>query len=123
VDHGIRALEDEDLVARLARERVPLTLCPLSNLRLRVVDDLTAYPLRRMLDAGLVVTVNSDDPAYFGGYVEDNFRRLTEALELSVDELAVLARNAVEAAFVDDARRGELAARTDAWVDAHRTRT
>ncbi|MFD1504674.1 adenosine deaminase [Georgenia yuyongxinii] len=121
VDHGIRALEDEDLVARLARERVPLTLCPLSNVRLRVVEDLADYPLRRMLEAGLVVTVNSDDPAYFGGYVEDNFHRLTEALDLSVDELAVLARNGVEAAFVDDARRAELAARTDAWVDAHRT--
>src|ERR1700677_140740 len=74
VDHGNRALDDQELVGRLARERMALTVCPLSNLRLRVIDEMIHHPLRRMLDKGLVVTVNSDDPAYFGGYVGDNFR-------------------------------------------------
>ena len=118
VDHGIRALEDDALVDRLAAERVPLTLCPLSNVRLRVLDNLAEYPLRRMLERGLVVTVNSDDPAYFGGYVDDNLRQLTEVLGLSLDELTTLARNGVEAAFVDDARRAELAAEVTAWREA-----
>ena len=115
VDHGIRALEDDALVDRLVAERVPLTLCPLSNLRLQVVDSLADYPLVGMLERGLVVTVNSDDPAYFGGYVDDNFRELTRLLGLTPDRLATLARNGVEAAFVDDARRAELTAEIDAW--------
>ncbi|WP_111360724.1 adenosine deaminase, partial [Rhodoplanes elegans] len=79
VDHGNRALEDAVLVSRLARDRVPLTVCPLSNLRLRVVDDLTHHPLRHMMEKDLVVTVNSDDPAYFGGYVNDNFTAVARA--------------------------------------------
>jgi adenosine deaminase len=118
VDHGIRALEDDALVDRLVAERVPLTLCPLSNVRLRVLDNLAEYPLRRMLERGLVVTINSDDPAYFGGYVDENVRQLTEVLGLSLDELTTLARNGVEAAFVDDARRAELAAEVAAWREA-----
>ncbi|MHB1063795.1 MAG: adenosine deaminase [Georgenia sp.] len=115
VDHGLRALEDDALVDRLAAERVPLTLCPLSNVRLRVLDRLEDYPLRELLARGVVVTVNSDDPAYFGGYLDDNFHRLREALGLSLDEVTALARHAVEAAFVDDRRRGELAAEVEAW--------
>ena len=118
VDHGVRAMEDPALVARLARDRVPLTVCPLSNVRLRVVDTLADHPLRAMLDAGLVVTVNSDDPAYFGGYVDENLREVARALDLGQDELYTLARNGVEAAFVDDARRAELGAEVSAW---HRT--
>ncbi|UNX53863.1 adenosine deaminase [Georgenia sp. TF02-10] len=120
VDHGIRALEDDAVVERLAAEQVPLTLCPLSNVRLRVVRDLAAYPLRQMLRRGLRVTVNSDDPAYFGGYVDDNIRALTAALDLTADELATLARNAVDAAFVGDARRAELRAEVESWVRARR---
>ena len=83
VDHGVRCMEDPALVARLVRDRVPLTVCPLSNVRLRVVDKLSDHPLRRMLDAGLVATCNSDDPAYFGGYVGDNFRESAAALSLT----------------------------------------
>ncbi len=116
VDHGVRAMEDPAVVERLVRERVPLTVCPLSNVRLRVVDTIADHPLRAMLDAGLVVTVNSDDPAYFGGYVDENLRQVTEALDLGPQELTTLARNGVAAAFVDDARRQELSAEVDAWA-------
>ncbi|WP_423925589.1 adenosine deaminase [Candidatus Palauibacter sp.] len=99
IDHGNRALEDEALVARLREDRIPLTVCPLSNLALRVVDDLAAHPIRRMLDLGLLATVNSDDPAYFGGYINENFRRVAEAVGLSVEDIETLARNAFEASF------------------------
>ncbi|WP_098484997.1 adenosine deaminase [Georgenia soli] len=115
VDHGVRAMEDPVLVRRLADERVPLTVCPLSNVRLRVVDTIADHPLRTMLEAGLVVTVNSDDPAYFGGYVDENLRQVADALALGPEELLTLARNGVESAFVDDARRAELDAEVTAW--------
>jgi adenine deaminase len=100
IDHGNRALDDAVLVGRLARERLALTVCPLSNLRLRVVDDLIHHPLRRMMDKGLVVTVNSDDPAYFGGYVNDNYRAVTEALQLSREEIAAIVRNGIQASLM-----------------------
>ena len=103
IDHGNRALEDEALIARLRRDRVPLTVCPLSNLKLAVVDSLSAHPLKRMLDHGLLVTVNSDDPAYFGGYINENFERAAQALELTEAELATLAENSFTAAFAVDA--------------------
>ncbi|MFF9894677.1 adenosine deaminase [Streptomyces longispororuber] len=102
VDHGLRCVEDPDLVARLVRDRVPLTLCPLSNVRLRAVDVLEEHPLPRMMDAGLLCTLNSDDPAYFGGYVEDNFAAVRRALGLGEERLRELARNSFEAAFLDD---------------------
>ena len=101
IDHGVRALEDPDLVEELARRRLPLTVCPLSNLRLRVFDDMTAHPLKMMLDRGLVVTVNSDDPAYFGGYVNDNFYAVRQALALSDAELVLMAANSFSASFLD----------------------
>ncbi len=99
IDHGNRALEDDALVARLRDDRIPLTVCPLSNLALRVVDDLAAHPIRRMLDLGLLATVNSDDPAYFGGYINENFRRVAEAVDLSPAEIETLARNSFDASF------------------------
>lgn len=102
IDHGLRCVEDPELVARLVRDQVPLTLCPLSNVRLRTVDVLEEHPLPAMLDAGLLCTVNSDDPAYFGGYVEDNFLAVREALGLSPDRLRDLARNSFLASFLDD---------------------
>ena len=105
VDHGVRSMEDPALVARLRRERVPLTVCPLSNVRLRVVPSLSAHPLKRMLEAGLVATCNSDDPAYFGGYVADNFRETAAALALTNAELITLAKNSFEASFIDEATR------------------
>ncbi|MEC4017684.1 adenosine deaminase [Streptomyces sp. H27-D2] len=105
IDHGVRCLEDEALVARLVAEQMPLTLCPLSNVRLRVYDRLQDHPLPSMLDAGLLVTVNSDDPAYFGGYVDDNFTAVRDALGLDDAALRTLARNSFRAAFLDEATR------------------
>lgn len=115
IDHGIRVLEDPALVERLVRDRIPLTVCPFSNVRLRVVDRLADHPLRRMLDLGLVATVNSDDPAYFGGYVHENFDGVREALGLTVDQLRTLARNSFEAAFLDDDIRARYLAAVDAY--------
>jgi adenosine deaminase len=114
IDHGVRCLEDERLVARLADEQIPLTVCPLSNVRLRVVPQLAVHPLPRMLKAGLMVTVNSDDPAYFGGYVDDNYDAIATALELDDTTLAELARNSVRASFLDPGRRAALLAEIDA---------
>lgn len=105
IDHGNRALEDAALVKRLAQEKIPLTVCPLSNLRLCVVNDMTQHPLRRMLQAGLVATVNSDDPAYFGGYVNENYIAVQQALDLTRDEIVVLAENGFRAAFIDEAAK------------------
>ena len=102
VDHGIRSLEDPSLVARLREEQVPLTVCPLSNVALRCVPDLSAHPLRRMLDAGLAATVNSDDPAYFGGYVHDNLTAVTRALGLTVEHRRTLAENSFRASFLPE---------------------
>ncbi len=111
VDHGVRSLEDARLVERLRRDRIPLTVCPLSNVKLRVVKTLAEHPLRRMLDAGLLATVNSDDPAYFGGYAGDNFDAVADALALPDDALKTLARNSFEASFVEPAARAALLAR------------
>jgi adenine deaminase len=101
VDHGVRCTEDPALVARLAHERMPLTVCPLSNVRLRVFDTMADHNLKTLLTQGLCVTVNSDDPAYFGGYLHENFLAVTQALALSREQLAQLARNSIEASFID----------------------
>lgn len=105
IDHGVRSLEDPDLVARLADEQVPLTVCPLSNLRLKVVERIEEHPVAAMLEADLAVTVNSDDPAYFGGYVEKNFSLVSHGLGLDGNTLRKLARNSFEAAFIDKTQR------------------
>jgi adenosine deaminase len=116
VDHGVRCMEDTVLVERLVRERTPLTVCPLSNLRLRVVPSLAAHPLKRMMEANLMCTCNSDDPAYFGGYVGDNFRETAAALALTDAELIALAKNSFEASFIDDATKRRYVAEVDAFV-------
>ncbi|MFE7977190.1 adenosine deaminase [Streptomyces shenzhenensis] len=118
IDHGLRCLEDPALVERLVRERIPLTLCPLSNVRLRAVDALTEHPLPALLDAGLMCTVNSDDPAYFGGYVGDTFDAVREALGLTEDRLRELARNSFLASFLEDdeERRRRYLAEVDAYT-------
>lgn len=113
IDHGNRALEDPALVRRLADEQVPLTVCPLSNLKLCGVTDMRDHPLKRMLDAGLMVTVNSDDPAYFGGYVADNYVAVKDALDLSIEDVVALARNSVAASFLDDAEKARLVDEVD----------
>ncbi|MCM6778547.1 adenosine deaminase [Nocardia sp. CDC159] len=115
IDHGVRVLEDPILVQRLVRDRIPLTVCPFSNVRLRVIDQLTDHPLRRMLDLGLLATVNSDDPAYFGGYVEENLQGVRKALNLTPTHLRTLARNSFEAAFLDIPTRDRYLAEVDAY--------
>ena len=105
IDHGNRALEDPSLVRRLAERGITLTVCPLSNLRLCGVTDLGRHPLKRMLDAGLKATVNSDDPAYFGGYLLDNFVAVAEALSLGEPDLLTLVRNSIEGSFLDEPAR------------------
>ncbi|MDP9024021.1 MAG: adenosine deaminase [Candidatus Eremiobacteraeota bacterium] len=102
IDHGVRSIEDPLLVERLCRSQIPLTVCPLSNLRLHVVESLADHPLKAMLQAGLRATVNSDDPAYFGGYVAQNFSQITAALALSDDQVITLAKNSFLASFIDD---------------------
>jgi adenosine deaminase len=100
IDHGNRSLEDPELVKRIVKDGLALTVCPLSNLRLCGVKDMKDHPLRRMLDAGLRVTINSDDPAYFGGYVNENFASVGDALGLSAEELTAVARNGFAASFM-----------------------
>ena len=114
IDHGIRSLEDESLVKRLVKEKIPLTVCPSSNVALRVVDSIEDHPAGQMLDEGLVVSVNSDDPAYFGGYVGDNYAALTNHLGLNRQHLAAIARNSFQSSFLSEDRKSELLAEIDA---------
>jgi adenine deaminase len=113
IDHGNRSLDDQALVTRLAHEQLALTVCPLSNLRLRVVDTLVHHPLRRMMDKGLMVTLNSDDPAYFGGYVNDNYRAVSEALALGRDEIIAIVRNGVQASLMSASEKAKVQAEID----------
>jgi adenosine deaminase len=105
IDHGNRSLENPELVKALVRRRIPLTVCPQSNLRLAVVRNMADHPIRRMLAAGLIATVNSDDPAYFGGYINDNFIALVDAVDLSRDEIIQLVNNSFTSSFLDEASR------------------
>lgn len=102
IDHGVRSEEDPKLMQRLIRDKMPLTVCPLSNLKLCVVQDMREHNIRRLLQQGVKVTVNSDDPSYFGGYMNDNFIAITQALDLSEDELKQLAINSFEASFISE---------------------
>jgi adenosine deaminase len=115
VDHGVRCFEDPAVVERLVEQKVPLTVCPLSNVKLRVFDRLEDHNLRRMLEVGLCATVSSDDPAYFGGYVNENFLACVRALGLGREELRKLGENAIEASFAGEARKLELRRELDAW--------
>ncbi len=118
IDHGVRCTEDPALVERLVAEQIPLTVCPLSNVKLCVFDRLEDHNLRALLHRGLRVTMNSDDPAYFGGYIGENFQATARALDLSLDDIEQLARNAVHAAFVKTERRETLLAEIDRWRKA-----
>ena len=119
IDHGVRCLEDPLLVRRLAQEQVALTVCPLSNIKLRVFDRMDQHNLAALLDAGLLATVNSDDPAYFGGYMNANLIAVFEALPLGLQHAHRLARNSFAAAFLEgEAKRGFLD-QVDAWFAAH----
>jgi adenosine deaminase len=119
IDHGNACLADPDLVRELAARRIALTVCPLSNLRLRVVPSMHEHPLKALMAHGLRVTVNSDDPSYFDGYVTENLLACQDALGLSPEEIVHLVRNGLEAAFVTEDERQALIARLDAYVSAH----
>jgi adenine deaminase len=116
IDHGNRSLEDEKLVARLVKEGIALTVCPLSNLKLCVVGDMKQHPLRKMLDLGIKATINSDDPAYFGGYMNENYKAVTAALSLDKNLLLAVARNSIDASFLDSAAKAALRSKLDNYA-------
>jgi adenosine deaminase len=119
IDHGVRCLEDPDLVRRLAQAQTPLTVCPLSNVKLRVFPSLERHNLRDLIAAGLRVTINSDDPAYFGGYLNANFVATVQALHLTRDEVRALGRNSFLASFLDEEEKRRRCAEFDAFWQAH----
>jgi len=110
IDHGNHALDDQQVTQRLIKEQIPLTVCPLSNQKLQVVPDLTKHPLKTMLDQNLLVTINSDDPAYFGGYLNDNYLAISEALNLNQADLMQLAKNSFTASFLNEKDKQK-------WID------
>ena len=119
IEHGVRSMEDPQLVARLRRDQIPLTVCPLSNVALRVFDRLEAHPIPNMLNEGLMVSVNSDDPAYFGGYVADNYAALARHLDFPTAELGQIARNSIQSSFMDESRKADLVAELDEVLVRH----
>ncbi len=116
IDHGVSCDQDEELMSRLVAEQIPLTMCPLSNVRLRGFDLIEDHNLKQLMERGLKVTVNSDDPSYFGGYIADNYRALQQGLGLTHAELALLARNSIEASFLDDDAKSVLIAEIEEMV-------
>jgi len=108
IDHGNRALEDESLTQKIIERKIPLTVCPLSNLKLKVVNKIENHPLKKMLEKGIIATVNSDDPAYFGGYVNENFLKIASALNLNKEEIIKLAENSFKASFIEEETKRKL---------------
>ena len=108
IDHGNRSLDDDQLIQHLAEKQMPLTVCPLSNLELKVVEDLKNHPLLQLMDAGLMVTINSDDPAYFGGYMNENYIQIAFALNLSKKQITKLAKNSFKSSFLPDSEKEKL---------------
>jgi len=113
IDHGVQSIKDHSLMQRLARERVPLTVCPLSNIKLCVYASLKQHSLPQLLDAGIIATLNSDDPAYFGGYINENFTQTFEALQLRIEHAYTLARNSLQASFLEASARSAMIDRLD----------
>jgi adenosine deaminase len=111
IDHGNHCLDDDKLTEELICRKIPLTVCPLSNLRLKVIDRMEEHPLRRMMERGLIVTVNSDDPAYFGGYINENYLAVTKALNLTADDIYKLAKNSFEASFLEEGIKDKMLSR------------
>lgn len=116
IDHGNTSMQDPTLIKRLVAEQMPLTVCPLSNTKLCVVDDMKRHPLPQMLEAGIKVTINSDDPAYFGGYLNENYEAISDILGNDTELLAKLARNSFSASFLEDSQRDSLIAEVDAYM-------
>ena len=119
IDHGVRCVEDPKLVEKLREDQTPLTVCPLSNVRLRVFDAIQDHNLKRMLDLGLRVTVNSDDPAYFGGYVAENFRAVQEGLGLSRHDIYRLVKNSFQSSFLEVDKKQRLLEELDDYCASH----
>lgn len=119
IDHGNRSMEDPLLVGKLVELQIPLTICPLSNLRLKVVRDMTQHPLKKMLEKGILATVNSDDPAYFGGYINENYLAMANTLQLSREQLVLLAKNSFKASFLDDTEKQRLTDEADRFAQLH----
>lgn len=116
IDHGNHALDDEKLVKYITKKKIPLTLCPLSNLKLKIVKNLSEYPLKTMMEKGLLVTINSDDPAYFKGYVNENYKRVAKALDLSKEEISKLAKNSFNASFLDENEKKKMCSKIDDYL-------
>jgi len=121
IDHGNRALEDETLVKEIVAKKIPLTVCPLSNLRLKVIQNLSDHPLKKMLAYGLIVTVNSDDPAYFGGYIGENFHSIATALDLTTEDIVTLSKNSFVASFLDETQKSFYESLIDSFVAGYFT--
>ena len=117
IDHGNNSMDDESLVKELVRLKMPLTICPLSNHKLRVVNNLEDHPLKRMMNIGLEVTINSDDPAYFGGYINENYSAIALALSLSKDDICRIAKNSFNGSFLDDVEKDLLNQKVDLYMD------
>lgn len=115
IDHGNHSLDDGELVKELVKRKMPLTLCPLSNLKLKVVKDLKQHPLRKMMNSGLLVTINSDDPAYFGGYINENYTSISEALNLSKEDIYQLAKNSFIASFLEEETKKQMIEEVDQY--------
>ena len=120
IDHGNHSLDDENLVQELVRRKIPLTLCPLSNLKLRVIDRMENHPLKKMMEKGLLVTVNSDDPAYFGGYICENYLAVQKAFNLNREDVYNLAKNSFIASFLEAPKKKEMIAKLDEYVSRSR---
>ena len=118
IDHGNRCLDDDDLVKRIANEKMALTVCPLSNLKLCVVDSMSNHPLKKMLDKNLLATINSDDPSYFGGYMNDNYLAVANALDLSQDDIVRLAKNGFKGSFLSQDEKQRHITEIDNYVDS-----
>jgi adenosine deaminase len=117
IDHGNNVINDENLVRELARRKIPFTMCPISNLKLGVIKSMKDHPLKKMMEKGLIVTVNSDDPAYFGGYINDNYLTVQKALNLNVQHLCELAKNSFYASFLKESKKREMAEKVERYVE------
>jgi adenosine deaminase len=116
IDHGVRCIEDATLVERLVRNQVPLTVCPISNVKLRIFETMQAHNLKRLLDLGIRITINSDDPAYFGGYITENFLQAQRALMLDVGDIYRLSKNAILASFLGHSDKEKLLQELDTYI-------
>ncbi|HZL09310.1 MAG TPA: adenosine deaminase [Prolixibacteraceae bacterium] len=122
IDHGNRSLEDVVLVEELLKRKIPLTVCPLSNLKLKVVHDMTKHPLKEMLKKGMIVTVNSDDPAYFGGYMNENFLALANSLDLSKEDIVLLVKNSFTASFLSEKEKQRMIGKVEQFYQENLNR-